>query len=117
MQNRRYWDTAPSGSPIVPSRTSILETLRDVVANPPKISPKSTTGKLESAFFHVRGASTGHPWISLGLMVGIMVGMALWGKGRIRRAKGVGGTSGGLFPQLDGKEGLLSGGGANGKVD
>lgn len=53
----------------------------------------------------------------MGLMVGIMVGMALWGKGRIRRTKGIGGSSGSLFPQLDGKEGLLSGGGANGKVD
>ena len=53
----------------------------------------------------------------MGLMVGIMIGMALWGKGRIRRAKGIGGTSGGLFSPLDGKEGLLSGGGANGKVD
>ena len=88
-----------------------------MVAIPPKISPKSTTGKLESAFFHVRGASTGHPWISLGLIVGIMVGMALWGKGRIRRAKGLSGHTGGYFSQLDGKEGLLSGGGANGKVD
>jgi len=88
-----------------------------VVSIPPKISPKSTTGKLESAFFHVRGASTGHPWISLGALVGIMIGVALWGRGRIRRAKGASGSSGAGFFQLDGKEGLLSGGGANGKVD
>jgi protein disulfide-isomerase len=82
------------GAYIVPSRTSILETLPKVVSIPPKISPKSTTGKLESAFFHVRGASTGHPWISLGALVGIMIGVALWGRGRIRRAKGASGSPG-----------------------
>ncbi len=51
------------------------------------------------------------------VIVGMMIGMALWGRGKIRRAKGIGGSTGGYFSQLDSKEGLLSGGGANGKVD
>ena len=113
MQHKKYWDMTASGSPIVPSRTSILETLPKVVADPPKIAPKYTTGKIEQVFFQARGASTSHPWVSIGLFVGILVGVALWGRGRIRRTKG--GSGAGFF-QLDGKEGLLNGGGT-GKVD
>jgi len=64
-------------------------------------------------FFQARGASTSHPWVSFGFLIGIVVGGALWGKGYIRRTKG--GTGG--FFQLDGKEGMLNGGGPYGKVD
>ena len=45
-ENKRYWDVTMTGNPIVPSRTSILETLPRIVANPPKIGPKSTTTAL-----------------------------------------------------------------------
>ncbi|KAL9118193.1 MAG: hypothetical protein Q9187_005264 [Circinaria calcarea] len=111
--HKKYWDITSSGAPIVPSRTSILETLPKVVADPPKIAPKYTTGKIEQVFFQARGASKSHPWVSIGLFVGVLIGVAIWGKGRIRRTKG--GSGGGFF-QLDGKEGLLNGGGT-GKVD
>ncbi|KAL2052363.1 hypothetical protein ABVK25_007235 [Lepraria finkii] len=109
--NHRYWDTTISGAPIVPSRTSILETIPKVVANPPKISSKSSTGAIQRLFFGLRGAATSHPWVSLGLLIGIVVGTSIWGRGRIRRGKGGAG-----FFQLDGKEGLLNGGGY-GKAD
>ena len=104
-----------SGGYIVPSRTSILETLPKVISDPPKISPKYTTGVIEQVFLQTRGAFGHHPWISLGLIIGVVTS-AIWGRGRIRRAKGIGGNSGGGFFQLDGKEGLLNGVGL-GKVD
>ncbi len=107
-QNHRYWETTISGAFIVPSRTSILETIPKVIAQPPKISSKSSTGAVQRVFFGLRGASTSHPYLSLGLLIGILVGVGVWSK-RVRRGKG--------FFTLDGKEGLLNGGGAYGKTD
>ena len=114
-QNRRYWDTTAAGGSIVPSRTSILETLPKIVANPPKLTPKSTVGIIEGTFFHIRSATGSHPWISLTVLIIAVIGAAIWGRGRIRRSKGGLGGGGGFF-HLEGKEGLLNGG-ANGKVD
>ncbi|KAF6224756.1 hypothetical protein HO133_009950 [Letharia lupina] len=111
--NRRYWDTTISGAPIMPSRTSILETLPKVVASPPKISAKSSTGVIQRIFFGLRGAATGHPWVSLGMLIGIVIGTLIWGRGRMKSGKKR--NSGGFF-QLDGKEGFLNGGGY-GKAD
>ncbi|KAL8648387.1 MAG: hypothetical protein Q9210_005015, partial [Variospora velana] len=105
--NHRYWDRTVSGAPIVPSRTSILETIPKVTSNPPQLSAKSTTGAIQHAFFQARGGMASHPILSLALLIGVVVG-AYWGKGRIRRGKG--GVGGGFF-QLDGKEGWLNGGG------
>ena len=118
-QNKRYWDITPSGGHIVPSRTSILETLSKVVTDPPKLTPKFTTGAIEHVFFQAKGASTSHPFISGGLFVVVLVSAALWVRGRMRKAKGfttgsMGG--GGGFFTLDEKGGLLNGGGT-GKVD
>jgi protein disulfide-isomerase len=91
------------------SRTSILETIPKVVCSPPKIKPKSTIGSVEKFFFNLRGALSGHPLISVGLLVGILVGALVYGKGRMRRSRG------GFF-RLDEKDGLL-GGSIGGKVD
>ena len=58
---------------------------------------------------------TGHPWLTLGVLIGAAAGAwSMSGKvGRVRR-----GLRGGGFFQLDGKEGLLNGGGsAYGKAD
>ena len=84
-----------------------------MISTPPKLSPKSRTGAFQQVFFHTRGAATSHPWVSFGLLIGIVIGSAMWGKGYIRKTKG--GTGG--FFQLDGKEGILNGGGPYGKVD
>ncbi|KAI9889877.1 MAG: hypothetical protein M1814_004712 [Vezdaea aestivalis] len=121
--NQQYWDVTSNGGFIVPSRTSILETLPKVVANPPKLKPKLTTSSLERFFFRVRAYTKTHPYVSLGLFLGITVGVAYWGRGRIRRGKAlflngtVGQGGGGGFFRLDGKEGLLGSGTANGKHD
>ena len=112
QQSKRYWDTTVSGAPIVPSRTSILETLKAITADPPKISPKYTSNKVEQIFYQAKGASRSHPYLSSVLFVVGMVIAATWGRRRIRRGRG---SSGGFF-HLDGKEGLL-GGAPTGKVD
>ncbi|CAG8972507.1 hypothetical protein HYALB_00001199 [Hymenoscyphus albidus] len=107
---RRYWDTTISGNFIMASRTSILETIGKVNQNPPKIKPKTTVSSLEKFFFDIRGAISGHPFLSLGVLAGMALGMMVWGRGRMRRSRG------GFF-RLDEKEGLLGGANGGGKVD
>ncbi|KAJ9270279.1 hypothetical protein DTO271D3_2777 [Paecilomyces variotii] len=121
QDNRRYWDTAASGSPILPSRTSILETIPLVIASPPKIKSKSTIGLFEAVFFHTRSFLFVHPWITLSILaVSLLVSVYLARGKLIKRGLAgpggiLGGGSGGFF-HLDGKEGLLNGG-STGKVD
>jgi len=91
------------------SRTSILETIPKVVSSPPKIKPKSTIRSIEKFFFNLRGAISGHPFLSVGLIFGIFIGVLWYGRGRMRRSRG------GFF-RLDEKDGLL-GGNMGGKVD
>ncbi|KAL9042145.1 MAG: hypothetical protein Q9214_003872 [Letrouitia sp. 1 TL-2023] len=110
--NHRYWDQTISGAPIVPSRTSILETIPKVISSTPEIRSKSTTGIIGHVFYSARGGAKSHPFIALGLILGAAA-VAYWGRGRIRKSKG---SSGGFF-HLDGKESWLNGGGSNGKAD
>ncbi|KAL8657681.1 MAG: hypothetical protein Q9226_001673 [Calogaya cf. arnoldii] len=112
--NHRYWDRTISGAPIVPSRTSILETLPKVVANSPELSSRSTAGPIKHIFYQARGGMASHPFLTILLLIGVVFG-AYWGKDRIRRSKGYS-VSGGFF-HLDGKEGWLPGGGPYGKAD
>merc|ERR1711939_1127888 len=67
--NRRYWDVTDSGAYIVPSRTSILETLNRIIANPPKLTPKSTIGTFENVFFQIRNFGTYHPYFSFAILI------------------------------------------------
>ncbi|OAL32595.1 protein disulfide-isomerase domain [Fonsecaea nubica] len=112
--NRRYWDVTDSGAYIMPSRTSILETLPRIVANPPKLTPKSTIGAFENVFFQIRNFGTYHPYLSFGLLI-ISVVLLFWvlrNGSTIKRT--LSRNSSGYF-HLDGKEGLL--GTTNGKAD
>lgn len=104
------------------SRTSILETIPLVIANPPKLSPKSTVGTLESAFFSMQSFISNHPIIFVILLV-ISIAVATFvarGKPSRRIARGgilgAGGNNGAGFFQFDIKDGLLNGG-TTGKVD
>ncbi|KAF7875310.1 hypothetical protein EAF04_002482 [Stromatinia cepivora] len=109
--NRRYWDTTITGNYIIPSRTSILETIPKVVSNPPVVKPKSTVGSFEKMFFNVRGAISGHPFLSFGVALGMILGATMYGRGKI------GAKRGGFFRVDDGKDGLLGGVNGGGKVD
>ncbi|KAI9371343.1 thioredoxin-domain-containing protein [Aspergillus egyptiacus] len=121
QDNRRYWDTASSGASIMASRTSILETIPLVIANPPKLTPKSTIGTFESIFFVSHSFITGHPILFVILLMVSVIGVTYVARARVVRRGvrdgilGIAGNAGG-FLQLDGKEGLLNGG-STGKVD
>ncbi|KAL2158921.1 hypothetical protein VTH06DRAFT_2951 [Thermothelomyces fergusii] len=86
--NRRYWDQTSTGNPIVPSRTSILETVNKVTANPPKIKPKLTIGFFEKLIFDVKTSFREHPFLSSGCVLGIAFGCLSWFRGGIRRSRG-----------------------------
>ncbi|KAL4807151.1 thioredoxin-like protein [Aspergillus unguis] len=121
MDNRRYWDTSSSGASIMASRTSILETIPLVIANPPKLTPKSTIGTFESIFFVSHAFISGHPIFFVILLIASIIGVTYLARGKaLKRGVrggilGIAGNAGGLL-QLDGKEGLLNGG-STGKVD
>ncbi|KAJ9132484.1 Thioredoxin-like protein [Coniochaeta hoffmannii] len=115
--NRRYWDQTITGNYIIPSRTSILETLNKVTASPPKIKPKLTISSFEKIFFDIRMTFSEHPFLSVGCVLGIALGCASWFRGRLRR------TRGGHFrlpedlPTMKDFKAPLLGSNANGKVD
>jgi protein disulfide-isomerase len=116
-QNRRYWDQTITGNYIIPSRTSILETLNKITASPPKIKPKLTISSFEKIFFDIRMTFSEHPFLSVGCVLGIALGCASWFRGRLRR------TRGGHFrlpedlPTMKDFKAPLLGSNTNGKVD
>ncbi|CZT19662.1 related to disulfide isomerase [Ramularia collo-cygni] len=117
-RNHRYWDVTMTGNPIVPSRTSILETLPRIVANPPKIQPKRTTNALGHLWWVLKGLVVEHPVVSLAMALG-MCGIAGWyGRRHVRNV--VPGVGGGYIKlgEKGGMDGLLGGNsGGQGKVD
>ena len=80
ISNQKYWDNTMTGNPIVPSRTSILETLPRIVANPPKINPKSTTTALGHVWWVIRGQLLEHPLLSAVVGLGMFGVLALWSR-------------------------------------
>lgn len=104
------------------SRTSILETIPLVISNPPKLTPKSTVGAFESAFFMTRTFVVEHPILFFFFLTIFIVAVTFLARKRmVKRAVGRGGILGNSaggpgFFHLDGKEGLLNGG-STGKVD
>ena len=117
MQNKRYWDETITGNYIVPSRTSILETLNKVTAQPPKIKPKLTISSIEKVIFDVKMTFIEHPYLSGASVTGFCLAAWTWYRGRSRR------RGGGYFrvedtpATKDFKGGLLGGASANGKAD
>lgn len=103
------------------SRTSILETIPLVIANPPKLSPKSTVGTIEGAFFSTRSFISSHPIIFVIILIVSISAVTFVTRGRVSRRVARGGilgngSNGGGFFQIDGKDGILNGG-TTGKVD
>ncbi|GAB7364786.1 hypothetical protein MBLNU230_g5583t1 [Neophaeotheca triangularis] len=129
-ENRRYWDVTTTGNPIVPSRTSILETLPRIVSNPPKLVAKSTATPLGHLWWVVRGGFGGHPVLSILGLVGLILTGLVYGRKRLLRGRGRSGSDAGGFFKVGISEkglggamdGLLGGnhgvnGGGQGKVD
>jgi protein disulfide-isomerase len=105
-----------TGNAIVPSRTSILETLPRVLANPPKISPKSSVSTIGTIFYKMKSAWTHHPWLSSVILIAFIIGSFVGTKRLRRRTWG----SGGFFnlENLDKEKGLgFLGNGAPAKED
>ncbi|KAJ1299292.1 hypothetical protein OPQ81_003782 [Rhizoctonia solani] len=109
--NRRYWDQTSTGNYIIPSRTSILETINKVTAQPPKIKPKLTISSFEKIFFDMRVTFSEHPYLTIGCVAGLLLGSASWFRGRFGRRRG-----NRLFLNDEFKAPLL-GSNANGKTD
>lgn len=105
-----------TGNPIVPSRVSILETLPKVVANPPKISPVNKNSFFGHIAFRIRSGLGAHPLVTLGVAIGVLIGLGVWGRGAIRRHGSRTFGSGGFF-NLNEKDGLLGNTASSGKVD
>lgn len=78
--NKRYWDVTMTGNPIVPSRTSILETLPRILVSPPKISPKSTTTALGHVWWIIRGQLLSHPIVSAVMLTAMFAMFFLWSR-------------------------------------
>ncbi|KAK4959916.1 hypothetical protein LTR10_002804 [Elasticomyces elasticus] len=116
----KYWDVTATGNPIVPSRTSILETLPRVVGSPPKIGSKRTMSVGGHAWWVFRGQVVEHPVVSAGVGIGLLVGIVVLAR---RGGRQVGmdrlpsyfqvGEKGGM----DGLLGGNAGSGGQGKVD
>lgn len=112
--NQRYWDNTATGNPIVPSRTSIIETLPRVIANPPKIPAKRTTTALGHIWWVLKGQIFEHPIVSICFGLGAAAIFAWFSRSYVKSSKGgfirLSGEKGGM-------DGLLGGGAAAGKVD
>ncbi|KAL5614338.1 hypothetical protein BROUX41_004444 [Berkeleyomyces rouxiae] len=80
--NRRYWDTTITGNNIVPSRTSILETITKVTTSPPLIKPKYTVGNVQKVFYQLKLTFKEHPYLSFFAVVASLIGLASWYRGR-----------------------------------
>nr|POE87988.1 uncharacterized protein c3d6.13c [Quercus suber] len=117
--NHRYWDVTMTGNPIVPSRTSILETLPRAIANPPKIASKSTTTTLGHVWWVAKGQLFEHPIVSISVSIAILLGIVILA----RRHTKVGQLGAGYFRvgeksgTMDGLLGGNTNGGGQGKVD
>jgi protein disulfide-isomerase len=112
QDNHRYWENTMTGNPIVPSRTSIIETLPRVVANPPKIPYKRTMTILGHVWWVVKTQMQEHPLVTVFFSLFALVVVAWWSRKYVKVAQ-----SGFInLSEKGGMDGLL-GNTAGGKVD
>lgn len=114
--NKRYWDNTVTGNPIVPSRTSILETLSRIVSNPSNLSPKSTTTPLGHLWWVIRGGFLSHPLVSAVILLVFSIGGVIYARNFVKKNGGYIKLSEKGGP-MDGLLGGNSGVQAQGKVD
>ncbi|KAF3906701.1 hypothetical protein ABW20_dc0110560 [Dactylellina cionopaga] len=82
---KRFWDVNMDGEPILPSRTAILDVVKDIVKNPYKMKAKSTVGRIERAFRSAKDKGTSHPVLTILFIVGIVAFAVYWKKGKGRK--------------------------------
>ncbi|KAI5293009.1 hypothetical protein KEM55_007353, partial [Ascosphaera atra] len=121
-ENNRYWDSTTSGASIMPSRTSILETLSHIVSSPTKLRSKSTVGPVQGTFVTVRSTMARHPFLFFFAFIASMMLISMSVKGKMRRSRGPAGWLGAAasFPgvyNLDSKDTGSGLAGSGGKVD
>jgi protein disulfide-isomerase len=114
--NKRYWDNTVTGNPIVSSRTSILETLSRIVANPTTLTPKSTTTPLGHIWWVIRGGFLSHPLVSAIILMVFFAGGAMYARSYVKKTGGYIKLSEKGGP-MDGLLGGNSGAQGQGKVD
>jgi protein disulfide-isomerase len=114
--NKRYWDNTVNENAIVPSRTSILETLSRVVSKPGSLPPKSTTTPLGHIWWVIRGGFLSHPLMSAVILLVLFVGGTIYARNFVKRKGGYIKLSEKGGP-MDGLLGGNSGGQSQGKVD
>lgn len=101
----------------MPSRTSILETLSKVTRDPPALRPKSTIGTFSTILFNMKQFLTGHPFLSVGIIIGVVVAATWLGRSRNRRAMLNGRAGFFQLPLTNEKEGMMGGVDSSGKTD
>jgi len=114
--NKRYWDNTVTGNSIVPSRTSILETLSRVVSNPTNLPPKSTTTPLGHIWWVISGGFLSHPLVSAIILLVFFVGGTIYARNYVKKTGGYIKLSEKGGP-MDGLLGGNSGSQSQGKVD
>ena len=105
-----------TGNSIVPSRTSILETLSRIVSNPANLPPKSTTTPLGHIWWVIRGGFLSHPLVSAVILLVLFVGGTIYARNFVKRKGGYIKLSEKGGP-MDGLLGGNSGAQSQGKVD
>lgn len=88
-----------------------METINKVTAQPPKIKPKLTISSFEKIFFDMSVTFSEHPYLTIGCVAGLLLGLSSWFRGRFGRRRG-----NRLFLNDEFKAPLL-GSNANGKTD
>jgi protein disulfide-isomerase len=87
-QEKRYWDVNLQGKSIQPTTENIIETLQAVLANPPKIKPISTVGRLETMYRAVIAFIRSHPYGLASCVAFIVLAAALWVRRGMKRKFG-----------------------------
>lgn len=76
-----------TGNPIVPSRTSILETLARILASPPKLAWKPSGTSIAVYYYRAMNSIKSHPMTSMGVAAVVLLGLiAFFARRRRRRS-------------------------------
>lgn len=65
-----------------------METLDKIVYGPHIIKPKLTISAFEKIFFDIGVAFKEHPYFSVAVVLGLLLGAAQWYRSRVRRTRG-----------------------------